>query len=79
VTVAVTDAKTGEAFELPVPKGERALEVFHTPTHTPGGHCIGVSPSRPLIRRSDDPERRKRCDTTPRHSLLSLSQPLEVR
>ena len=31
VTVAVTDAKNGEAFELPVPEGERALEVFHHP------------------------------------------------
>ena len=31
VTVAVTDNKTGEAFELPVREGERALEVFHHP------------------------------------------------
>jgi hypothetical protein len=31
VTVAVTDTKTGEAFELPVLEGERALEVFHHP------------------------------------------------
>jgi hypothetical protein len=31
VTVAVTDTKTGEAFELPVREGERALEVFHHP------------------------------------------------
>jgi hypothetical protein len=31
VTVAVTDTKTGEAFELPVRDGERALEVFHHP------------------------------------------------
>ncbi|MGO9886680.1 MAG: hypothetical protein ACLP4R_25825 [Solirubrobacteraceae bacterium] len=27
----VTDAKTGEAFDLPVREGERALEVFHHP------------------------------------------------
>lgn len=31
VTVAVADSKTGEAFELGVPEGERALEVFHHP------------------------------------------------
>ncbi len=31
LTVAVTDAKNGEAFELPVREGERALEVFHHP------------------------------------------------
>ena len=31
VSVAVTDTKTGEAFELPVGKDERALEVFHHP------------------------------------------------
>jgi hypothetical protein len=31
VTVAVTDSKTGEEFELPVPDGERALEVFRHP------------------------------------------------
>ena len=31
VTVAVTDTKTGEAFELPIREGERALEVFHHP------------------------------------------------
>jgi len=31
VSVAVNDIKTGEAFELPVPEGESALEVFHHP------------------------------------------------
>ncbi len=31
VRVAVTDAKTGETFELPVREGERALDVFHHP------------------------------------------------
>jgi hypothetical protein len=31
VTVAVTDTKTGKAFELPVREDERALEVFHHP------------------------------------------------
>ena len=31
VTVAVTDTKTGEAFDVPVREGERALEVFHHP------------------------------------------------
>jgi len=31
VSVAVTDTKTGDAFELPVRDGERALDVFHHP------------------------------------------------
>jgi hypothetical protein len=31
VSVTVDDAKTGEAFELPVREGERALEVFRHP------------------------------------------------
>jgi hypothetical protein len=31
--VAVTDTKTGEAFELPVREGERTLEVCITPSH----------------------------------------------
>ena len=29
VSVAVSDTKTGVAFELPVREGERALNVFH--------------------------------------------------
>jgi hypothetical protein len=31
VTVAVTDAKTDEAFDLQVGPGERAMDVFHHP------------------------------------------------
>ena len=31
VTVAVTDAKTDDAFEIVVGPGERALDVFHHP------------------------------------------------
>jgi len=31
VTVAVTDAKTDDAFEVVVAPGERALDVFHHP------------------------------------------------
>jgi hypothetical protein len=31
VSVAVHDTKTNEAFELPVPDGSRALDVFHHP------------------------------------------------
>ncbi len=31
ITVAVTDIKTGEAFEVPVREDERALDVFHHP------------------------------------------------
>jgi hypothetical protein len=79
VTVAVTDTKTGEAFELPVREGEHALEVFITPTHTRRGHG-GVSRSRPPIRRSDNPKRRQRCKSTPTPNLLFLpTRPPEVR
>jgi hypothetical protein len=31
VSVAVNDTKTGEAFELPIPDGEPALDAFHHP------------------------------------------------
>jgi hypothetical protein len=31
VSVAVDDSKTGEAFELEVRRGHRALDVFHHP------------------------------------------------
>jgi hypothetical protein len=31
VFVAVSDAKTGEAFTVPVPAGRRAYDVFHHP------------------------------------------------
>jgi hypothetical protein len=31
VLVAVNDTKTGDAFELPVRDGDRALDVFHHP------------------------------------------------
>ena len=31
VSVAVHDTKTGDAFELAVPDGSRALDVFHHP------------------------------------------------
>lgn len=31
VSVAVSDAKTGEAFEVEVRPGQRALDVFHHP------------------------------------------------
>jgi hypothetical protein len=31
VSVAVNDTKTGEAFELPIHKGEPALEAFYHP------------------------------------------------
>ena len=79
VTVAVTDTKTGDAFELPVREGERS-RCSITPTRTRRGHSNGVSRSRPPIRRSDNnPTRRQRCTTTPTPDLLSLSRPLEVR
>jgi hypothetical protein len=31
VSVTVSDAKTGDAFSVPVPAGERAMDVFHHP------------------------------------------------
>ena len=31
VSVAVSDTKTGEAFDLEVRRGQRALDVFHHP------------------------------------------------
>ena len=81
VTVAVSDTKSGVAFQLPVREGERALDVFHHPYAYAARRGIGVSQSRPPIRRSDNnPKRRQRC-TTPTPNLLSLSRPdpLEVR
>jgi hypothetical protein len=79
VTVAVTDTKTGEAFELPYATASTRSTCSITPTHTRRGHGVGVSPSRPPIRRSDNPKRRQRCNTTPTPNRLSLSRPLEVR
>jgi hypothetical protein len=43
VSVAVHDTKTGEAFELPVREGERALEVFHHP------YAYGARPQHRLV------------------------------
>ena len=48
VTVAVTDTKTGEAFEVPVREGERALEVFHHPyayAAPPQHRCVPITVS----------------------------------
>jgi hypothetical protein len=40
VSVAVSDTKTGEAFELHVPDGARALDVFHHPyAYAATGHA----------------------------------------
>ena len=43
VTVEVTDTRTGEAFELLVGEGERALEVFHHP------YAYAARPQRPPV------------------------------
>ncbi len=48
VTVAVTDTQTGEAFELPVHEGERALDVFHHPyayAAPPQHRCVPIAAS----------------------------------
>lgn len=43
VLVAVNDTKTGEAFELPVPDGERALDVFHHPYAYAAASPVGAT------------------------------------
>jgi hypothetical protein len=49
VSITVDDAKTGEAFELVVCDGERALDVYHHPfayaaQHRNGNEMSGTSP-----------------------------------
>jgi hypothetical protein len=45
VSVAVHDAKTGDAFELPVPDASRALDVFHHPyAYSAGRHVRANEP-----------------------------------
>jgi hypothetical protein len=47
VSVAVHDAKTGEAFELPVGEGERALDVYHHPyAYAAGTHAPAAGSAR---------------------------------
>jgi hypothetical protein len=51
VSVAVNDTKSGEAFELRVPDGERALDVFHhpyvyaEPAPSAGGSSLAAHPA----------------------------------
>jgi hypothetical protein len=48
VTVAVTDTKTGEAFDLPVREGDRALDVFRHPyayAARPQHRCVSIATS----------------------------------
>lgn len=40
VFVAVSDSKTGEAFSIEVPKGQRALQVFDHP-YAYASDCTG--------------------------------------
>jgi hypothetical protein len=40
VVVAVFDSRSGEAFEVPVRDGERALDVFHHPFAYAAHHRI---------------------------------------
>jgi hypothetical protein len=49
VTVAVNDTKTGEAFELEVGHGQRALDVFHHPYAYAATNLDAVShPDHPM-------------------------------
>lgn len=45
VLVAVKDTKTGEAFELPVPDGERALDVFRHPYAYAAASPVATDPA----------------------------------
>jgi hypothetical protein len=48
VTMAVTDTKTGETFEVPIREGERALEVFRHPyvyAARPQHRCVPIAVS----------------------------------
>jgi hypothetical protein len=68
VTAAVTDTKTGEAFELPVGEGERALDVFHHP------YAYAARPKHRLSRSRHPIRRRDECHTPTTNFL-----PLEIR
>ncbi len=49
VSVAVSDAKTGEAFELFVPDGAHALDVFHHPyAYAAAGRVEATEPGESL-------------------------------
>lgn len=43
VLVAVHDTKTGEAFEVPVPDGEQALDVFRHPYAYVAARPVGAT------------------------------------
>ena len=59
LSVAVTDSKTGQTFELEVRHRHRARDVFHPPTRTPPRPATAsVSQPRPLT--NSFPEERTR-------------------
>ena len=59
VEVAVTDAKTGEAFSVPVHDNERALDVFHHPYAYAASQGIDTAAtSRPVDSNIRRPRRR---------------------
>jgi hypothetical protein len=45
-SVAVTDITTGEAFQIEVRAGERALDVFHHPYAYAAWHGVGLASRR---------------------------------
>ena len=48
LSVAVHDTKTDEAFELPVPDGRRALDVFHHPYAYAAVRALATDPASAL-------------------------------
>lgn len=50
VLVAVNDTKTGEAFELPVPDGEQALDVFRHPYAYAAASPVGATDPATRVR-----------------------------
>jgi hypothetical protein len=50
VLIAVLDTKTGEAFELPVPDGEQALDVFRHPFAYAAASPVGATDPAASVR-----------------------------
>jgi hypothetical protein len=66
VSVTVHDTTTNEAFELPVPDGSRALDVFHHPYVYAAGRVRATEPGSGALRTSV-PGSRQRPQTSAAH------------